>query len=169
MTTVSTHPMFDWNLTADGVVVLTMNDADNTANTVNDRFRNDFSAVLDRLEAERDTVTGVILTSGKSTFFAGADLSEFAGLGPDAIAQVAAMLDTLKVHLRRLETLGRPVVAALNGAALGGGYELALACHYRVAVDDPTALVGLPESKLGVLPVLAAPSGRSECSECRRH
>ncbi|WP_085109848.1 enoyl-CoA hydratase-related protein [Mycolicibacillus trivialis] len=152
MTTASNHPMFDWNRTADGVVVLTMNDVDNPANTVNDRFRHDFSTVLDRIEAERDTVAGVVLTSGKSTFFAGADLSEFAALGPDAIAEVAAMLDTLKVHLRRLETLGRPVVAALNGAALGGGYELALACHYRIVVDDPTALVGLPESKLGVLP-----------------
>lgn len=146
------HPMFDWNQDDDGVVVLTMNDVDSPANTVNSLFKQDFPTVLDRLEAEREAIRGVVLTSGKSTFFAGADLSEFASMGVEAIAGVTEMLDTLKANFRRLETLGRPVVAAINGAALGGGCELALACHRRIVIDAPGVLVGLPESALGVLP-----------------
>ncbi|NOP99420.1 enoyl-CoA hydratase-related protein [Mycolicibacterium fortuitum] len=144
--------MFDWREDDDGVVILTMNDVDSPANTVNSRFKRDFPTVLDRLEAERESIRGVVLTSGKSTFFAGADLSEFASMGVEAIAGVTTMLDTLKANFRRLEKLGRPVVAAINGAALGGGCELALACHHRVVIDAPGVLVGLPESTLGVLP-----------------
>lgn len=146
------HPMFSWQCDHDGVVVLIMDDADSAANTVNSRFQKDFPVVLDRLEAQRESISGVVLTSAKSTFFAGADLSQFATMGPDAIAGAAQMLDTLKANLRRLELLGRPVVAAINGAALGGGCELSLACHHRIVVDDPGALVGLPEATLGVLP-----------------
>src|SRR3546814_16529519 len=63
-----------------------------------------------------------------------------------------ALSEDFKVFLRKLETCGRPVVAALNGTALGGGLELALGCHYRVAIDNPKAQFGLPESKLGLLP-----------------
>ncbi|MFE2995729.1 enoyl-CoA hydratase-related protein [Nocardia sp. NPDC059246] len=145
------HPMFDWQHHSDGVVVLTMNDPDHRTNTANERFVREFPAVLARLEAERDSITGVVLTSGKKTFFAGADLTSFVTAGPDQIPAVESMLNELKTNLRRLETFGRPVVAAINGAALGGGYEIALACHYRVVVDDPNALVGLPESTLGLL------------------
>ncbi|PQP20026.1 enoyl-CoA hydratase-related protein [Rhodococcus opacus] len=146
-----THPMFGWQIDSDGIVVLTMNDPDNSANTANDRFNNEFPAVLDHLEATRDSISGVVLTSSKKTFFAGADLTSFITAGPADVPDVEAMLNHLKVNLRRLETLGRPVVAAINGAALGGGYEIALACHHRVIVNSPNAVVGLPESGLGVL------------------
>lgn len=148
----ATHSMFYWKRDQDGVIVLTMDDVDSAANTVNSRFQQDFPSVLDRLEAQRESISGVVLTSAKSTFFAGADLSQFATMGTDAIVGAAKMLDTLKANLRRLEMLGRPVVAAINGAALGGGCELSLACHRRIVVDHPGALVGLPEARLGVLP-----------------
>ncbi|ROO87858.1 3-hydroxyacyl-CoA dehydrogenase/enoyl-CoA hydratase/3-hydroxybutyryl-CoA epimerase [Actinocorallia herbida] len=148
----SQHPMFDWHRDPDGVVVLTMNDPDHSTNTANHRFTNEFPAVLDRLEAERDSITGVVLTSAKKTFFAGADLTSFVAAGPGDVPAVEAMLNKLKADLRRLETFGRPVVAAINGTALGGGLEIALACHHRIAVDDPGVLVGLPESTLGLLP-----------------
>ena len=96
-------------------------------------------AALDRLEAERDDITGVIITSAKKTFFAGGDLDALGSRRPepaDAEA-VRARRRTIKAQLRRLETLGRPVVAAINGSALGGGLEIALACHHRIVARRP--------------------------------
>jgi len=145
------HPMFGWQHDSDGVVIITMDDPDNSANTANERFTDEFPVVLDHLEAMRDSIAGVVLTSSKKTFFAGADLTTFVTAGPEEIPGVEAMLNRLKENLRRLETLGRPVVAAINGAALGGGYEISLACHLRVVVNSPGAVVGLPESTLGLL------------------
>lgn len=145
------HPMFEWEHDSDGIVTLTMNDPDQSANTATERFNKELPAVLDHLEAERDSISGVVLTSGKKTFFAGADLTSFVTAGPAEIPGVEAMLNRLKANLRRLETFGKPVVAAINGAALGGGYEIALACHHRIAVNIPDAVVGLPESTLGLL------------------
>ncbi|MEP7180416.1 MAG: 3-hydroxyacyl-CoA dehydrogenase NAD-binding domain-containing protein, partial [Pseudonocardiales bacterium] len=97
-------------------------------------------------------ITGVIVTSAKSTFFAGGDLRELGMVTDATAADFSTEITALKAALRRLETLGKPVVAALNGAALGGGLEIALACHRRIALDNPKSQFGLPEVTLGLLP-----------------
>ncbi|WP_243745041.1 enoyl-CoA hydratase-related protein [Streptomyces hainanensis] len=107
---------------------------------------------VDRLERERDEVAGVVVTSAKRTFLVGADLRELRAVTRERAADFLAANLAVKRTLRRLETLGRPVVAALNGSALGGGYELALACHHRIALDTPESRIGLPEVTLGLLP-----------------
>ncbi|MGK5631604.1 3-hydroxyacyl-CoA dehydrogenase NAD-binding domain-containing protein [Streptomyces sp. URMC 123] len=141
-----------WERDDDGVVTLVLDDPRQSANTMNAAFIASLEAAVDRLEAERDTVRGVIVTSAKKSFFAGGDLRDLSAVGP---ADARRAFDTgmaVKRSLRRLETLGKPVVAAINGAALGGGYEIALACHHRVALDAPGSRIGLPEVTLGLLP-----------------
>jgi 3-hydroxyacyl-CoA dehydrogenase/enoyl-CoA hydratase/3-hydroxybutyryl-CoA epimerase len=93
-----------------------------------------------------------VITSAKKTFFAGGDLNDLRRAGRDQAAELAVMIREGKQRLRRLETLGVPVCAAINGAALGGGLEICLACHHRVAVDDPKVQMGFPEVQLGLLP-----------------
>ncbi|GAB2678749.1 3-hydroxyacyl-CoA dehydrogenase NAD-binding domain-containing protein [Thalassiella azotivora] len=137
---------------ADGVVVLTLDDPRSSANTMNEAYRRSMGAAVDRLEAERDDVRGVVVTSAKSTFFAGGDLHLLQSVQPEQAGEFFARIEEVKAQLRRLERLGRPVVAALNGTALGGGLEIALACHRRVAVDDPSLRLGVPEVTLGLLP-----------------
>jgi 3-hydroxyacyl-CoA dehydrogenase/enoyl-CoA hydratase/3-hydroxybutyryl-CoA epimerase len=143
-----------WDRGSDGVVTLTLDDPGRSANTINDRYIAAMGATLDRLEAERDSITGVIITSAKKTFFAGADLNNVRDVTPETARDFAAYIALVKGQLRRLEKLGRPVVAAINGAALGGGLELALACHHRIALDNPTSKIGFPEVTLGILPGL---------------
>ena len=137
---------------ADGVVVLTLDDPNQSANTMNDLFRRSMAEAVDRLHAEKDNVTGVVVTSAKKTFFAGGDLKDMMKAGPDDAEQIFTQVEHTKASLRRLELLGKPVVAAINGAALGGGLEIALACHHRVVVDDDSVKLGLPEVTLGLLP-----------------
>jgi 3-hydroxyacyl-CoA dehydrogenase/enoyl-CoA hydratase/3-hydroxybutyryl-CoA epimerase len=141
-----------WERDADGVVVLTMDDPNQGANTMNQAYLESMAATVDRLEAEKDDIAGVVLTSGKSTFFAGGDLNDLRAAGPQDAEQVAELVRTIKAQLRRLEQLGKPVVAAINGAALGGGLEIALATHHRIAVDSPKVQLGFPEVQLGLLP-----------------
>jgi 3-hydroxyacyl-CoA dehydrogenase/enoyl-CoA hydratase/3-hydroxybutyryl-CoA epimerase len=119
---------------------------------MNAAYRASMAATIERLEAEKDAITGVVITSGKQTFFAGADLNELLAATKEHADEVAAAVRELKAQLRRLETLGRPVVAAINGTALGGGLEICLACHHRIVVDDPQVRLGLPEVTLGLLP-----------------
>ncbi|ASU77756.1 3-hydroxyacyl-CoA dehydrogenase [Actinopolyspora erythraea] len=137
---------------ADGVVVLTLDDPEQQANTMNERYLRSMEQIVQRLEDERENISGVVLTSAKSTFFAGGDLRELIKARPENVARAAESSTTAKRQLRRLETLGVPVVAALNGTALGGGLEIALACHHRVALDSPKARFGFPEVSLGLLP-----------------
>src|SRR3954452_4226965 len=141
-----------WDQDADGVVVLTLDDPGQSANTMNDAYRSSMGAVVDRLEAEKDDIAGVVITSAKKTFFAGGDLNDLRRARKEDAAEVAEMVRTLKAQLRRLETLGKPVVAAINGAALGGGLEICLAAHHRIAVDDSKVVLGFPEVQLGLLP-----------------
>ncbi|MEO7260349.1 MAG: 3-hydroxyacyl-CoA dehydrogenase NAD-binding domain-containing protein [Jatrophihabitantaceae bacterium] len=144
--------MITWDLDADGIVTLTMDDPEQRANTMNAAFQDSLGQVLDRLYAEQAAISGVILTSAKKTFFAGGDLRLLSQVTDDTAAEFFAAAQKVKADLRRLETYPRPVVAALNGTALGGGLEIALACHHRVALDRPDSQYGLPEVTLGLMP-----------------
>lgn len=137
------------NKEVNGVAVLTMDLPNRSANVLNEEFFHALSEALDTIEAD-ETITGVILISGKRLWVAGADIDTT--FTSDDPAHYFALAEGLKAHLRRLETLGRPVVAALNGTALGGGLELALACHYRIALDNERIQFGFPEVGLGLLP-----------------
>ncbi|WP_185994143.1 3-hydroxyacyl-CoA dehydrogenase NAD-binding domain-containing protein [Streptomyces benahoarensis] len=141
-----------WEQDETGVVTLVLDDPGQSANTMNDAFKTSLTAVADRLEAAQDTVRGIIVTSAKKTFFAGGDLRELIAVTPEGAQRAFEEGMGIKRDLRRIETLGKPVVAALNGAALGGGYEIALACHHRIALDTPGTKIGLPEVTLGLLP-----------------
>jgi 3-hydroxyacyl-CoA dehydrogenase/enoyl-CoA hydratase/3-hydroxybutyryl-CoA epimerase len=141
-----------WEKGEDGIVVLTLDDPSQSANTMNAAYAESMAATLDRLETEKDEITGVVITSAKNTFFAGGDLNDLKLATPENAPELAEMVRAGKAQLRRLETLGKPVVAAINGAALGGGLEIALATHHRIAVDDPKVQMGFPEVQLGLLP-----------------
>ncbi|MDT6987186.1 3-hydroxyacyl-CoA dehydrogenase NAD-binding domain-containing protein [Streptomyces lusitanus] len=141
-----------WEQDDTGVVTLVLDDPNQSANTVNKAFRDSLAATVDRLEAEQDSIRGVVVTSAKKTFFAGGDLRDLIRVTPDTAQELFDGGMAFKRRLRRLETLGKPVVAALNGAALGGGYEIALACHHRIALDAPGSKIGCPEVTLGLLP-----------------
>lgn len=141
-----------WEQDETGVVTLVLDDPDQSANTMNQAFKDSIAAVADRAEAEKDSIRGIIYTSAKKTFFAGGDLKDMIKVGPENAQDAFDAGNAIKASLRRIETLGKPVVAAINGAALGGGYEIALACHHRVALDAPGSRIGLPEVTLGLLP-----------------
>jgi 3-hydroxyacyl-CoA dehydrogenase/enoyl-CoA hydratase/3-hydroxybutyryl-CoA epimerase len=141
-----------WEQDRTGLVTLVIDDPNQSVNTMNQAFRESLAAVTDRLEAEKDTIRGVIITSAKKTFFAGGDLRDLIRVTPETAQELFDGGMAVKRNLRRIETLGKPVVAALNGAALGGGYEIALACHHRVALDAPGSKIGCPEVTLGLLP-----------------
>ncbi|RQO55215.1 3-hydroxyacyl-CoA dehydrogenase NAD-binding domain-containing protein [Pseudomonas sp. KBW05] len=136
----------------DQIVVLTLDMPGQSANTMNGVYREAMAATVERLEAEKDALAGVVITSAKKTFFAGGDLNELIKVDKAHAKDFYDGVRVLKAQLRRLETLGKPVVAAINGAALGGGWEICLACHYRVALDDKSVQLGLPEVTLGLLP-----------------
>ena len=144
--------MIAWETDADGIVTLTMDDPDQGANTMNEAFQTSFEQTVQRLLAEKDNITGVVLTSGKKTFFAGGDLTLLSKATPADAQALTEQLQGFKALTRQLEKLGKPVVAAINGAALGGGLEIALSCHHRVALDVRGSEIGLPEVTLGLLP-----------------
>ncbi|SDV01043.1 3-hydroxyacyl-CoA dehydrogenase NAD-binding domain-containing protein [Pseudomonas mucidolens] len=136
----------------DQIVVLTLDMPGQSANTMNAVYRDAMAATIARLEAENDSIAGVIITSAKKTFFAGGDLNELISVDKPHAKAFYDMVLGLKAQLRSLETLGKPVVAAINGAALGGGWEICLACQHRVALDHASVQIGLPEVTLGLLP-----------------
>jgi len=136
---------------ADGIVTLTLDDPTASANTMNELYIESMATAVDRLYAEAESVTGVVVTSAKKTFFAGANLNEMVKATPADAQSVFELAERVKAGLRRLETYPKPVVAAVNGAALGGGLEIALACNHRIAADGGYDL-GLPEASLGLLP-----------------
>jgi 3-hydroxyacyl-CoA dehydrogenase / enoyl-CoA hydratase / 3-hydroxybutyryl-CoA epimerase len=141
-----------WEDAGDGVVNLVLDDPNQSANTMNADFGASMKKTVERLEAEKDSITGVVITSAKKTFFAGGDLNDLKKVTPETADEFSGWVRENKSHLRRLETLGKPVVACINGAALGGGLEIALACHRRIVVDDPKIQLGQPEVQLGLLP-----------------
>ncbi|WP_028852304.1 3-hydroxyacyl-CoA dehydrogenase NAD-binding domain-containing protein [Thermocrispum municipale] len=142
-----------WESDADGIVVLTLDDPNQSANTMNSDYLQSLKATVDRLEAEKDQITGVVITSAKKTFFAGGDLNDLIKIRPeDAERLTRESKEIIKAPMRKLETFGKPVVAAINGAALGGGLELALCAHHRIAANVKGVQIGFPEVTLGLLP-----------------
>jgi 3-hydroxyacyl-CoA dehydrogenase/enoyl-CoA hydratase/3-hydroxybutyryl-CoA epimerase len=141
---------------ADGIVTLTLDDPSSSANTMNELYISSMKAAVDRLYDEvaqdEQSVTGVVVASAKKTFFAGGNLKSMVQATKDDAASVFELAENVKAGLRRLEKFPRPVVAAINGAALGGGFEIALATNHRIVVDDSSVKLGLPESSLGLLP-----------------
>lgn len=136
----------------DGVAVLTLDNVDNSMNVVSDDWLAEMSAVIAQVRDDA-AIVGLIVTSGKTAFMAGADLKALVrGFATMSRADAYGFSQRATAMHRALETMGKPVVAALNGLCLGGGFELALACHGRVLVDDPKAVVGLPEVNVGLLP-----------------
>ena len=141
-----------WDKDADGIVTLTLDDPTGSANVMNEHYAESMHRAVERLVAEKDSITGVVITSAKKTFFAGGDLKGMIQAQPEDAGEFFSTVEGIKKDLRTLETFGKPVVAAINGAALGGGLEIALACHHRVAADVKGLVVGFPEVTLGLLP-----------------
>src|SRR5688572_28415031 len=141
-----------WDKDADGIVTLTLDDPTGSANVINEHYKESMHNAVERLVAEKDSIDGVVITSTKKTFFAGGDLKSMINAGPENAGEIFAEVEGIKRDLRTLETLGKPVVAAINGAALGGGLEITLACHHRIAADVKGLVLGFPEVTLGLLP-----------------
>ena len=140
---------FDYQKDEQNIVTVTMDMPGRSANVINDEFSKAMITTVDKLEQE-DSLAGVIITSAKKTFLAGGDLEMlFQQENPEATFK---LVEKGKAITRKLETLGKPLVAAINGTALGGGLELALCCHYRIVIDNPKIIIGFPEVTLGLLP-----------------
>ena len=135
----------------DGIVILTLDSPNQSANTMNADFRVALENIVSKLKSET-SITGIIFRSAKKTFFAGGDLDELIQARLEDATPFFEMIQKMKAEFRYIETLGVPVVAALNGTALGGGWEIALGCHARIALNDPKTKFGLPEVTLGLLP-----------------
>ena len=144
---------FKIDVDADGIALVTFDVPGRSMNTITTKVMADLVELVERLKTDA-AIKGAVLTSGKTTgFCAGADLTELsASAGAGSPAQAFEVLYGLNKSLRGLETCGKPVAIALNGLALGGGFEMALACHYRVAADDSKIQLGLPEGKVGLIP-----------------
>ncbi|KZC40059.1 MULTISPECIES: 3-hydroxyacyl-CoA dehydrogenase NAD-binding domain-containing protein [Rhodanobacter] len=134
---------------ADGIGLVTFDQPGRAMNVLNPELVAPFAAIVERLEKE-EAIKGLVLTSGKSTFIVGADIDQLTAIS--TAEEAFSLCEDLKALLRRIEKCGKPVVAALNGTALGGGLEVALACHARFALDEAALKLGLPEVKLGLLP-----------------
>ena len=141
-----------YELGSDQILTLTIDMPGQSANTMNAAFRDALSETAAKVKEDLDNIRGIIIASAKKTFFAGGDLKELHKVTREDAGTFEDMVNGLKSHMRFLETTGKPVVAAINGSALGGGLEIALACHYRVAINDDSIQLGLPEVTLGLLP-----------------
>jgi 3-hydroxyacyl-CoA dehydrogenase / enoyl-CoA hydratase / 3-hydroxybutyryl-CoA epimerase len=136
----------------DGIATITFDEPGSPVNTMCDQWHRDLTEVTAQVVKDKDAIRGIVLASNKTTFFAGADLKGTMRLKPSDGPRLFEEIQQIKKNFRTLETLGRPVASCLNGAALGGGWEVALVGHYRVAVDDPKIQFGLPEITLGLIP-----------------
>jgi 3-hydroxyacyl-CoA dehydrogenase/enoyl-CoA hydratase/3-hydroxybutyryl-CoA epimerase len=133
-----------------GIVTVTM-DMTGPVNAMNAEYHQAMSETIAKLEAEQG-LTGVVFASAKKVFFAGGDLNDLVKADPEQAEEFFNATEEMKAGLRRIEKLPVPVVAAINGAALGGGYELCLACNHRIAFDHKSVQIGLPECSLGLFP-----------------
>jgi 3-hydroxyacyl-CoA dehydrogenase/enoyl-CoA hydratase/3-hydroxybutyryl-CoA epimerase len=147
---------FKWDQDADGIVTLTWDTPGKPVNLLSMAAVADLAKAAETIASDA-TIKGAVITSAKDgNFCAGADLEEMqavaASAGPDMASRVFKEMMNLHTAFRKLETCKKPVVAAINGTALGGGLEIALACHYRIATDDPKARFGFPEAQIGLIP-----------------
>lgn len=132
------------------IVHLIFDKQNSPVNLMDQGFFEDLAGTVTQLE--EDEFSGVVLRSNKSTFFAGGDIDMLYKTNDDNAQGVFDFLEKMKADLRKIETLGKPVVACINGAALGGGWELALIAHHRIAINHPSVTLGLPEVNWGLLP-----------------
>ncbi|MGQ3041277.1 MAG: 3-hydroxyacyl-CoA dehydrogenase NAD-binding domain-containing protein [Brevundimonas sp.] len=145
---------FKIDVDADGIALITFDVPGRSMNTLTGSVMDEIPQWVERIKSD-DAIKGAVLTSGKSSgFCAGADLGDIAGgmIGGTSLQDAFDAGWKMNGALRALETCGKPVAAAINGLALGGGLELALACHYRVVGDSPKIQLGLPEIKVGLFP-----------------
>ena len=158
-----TYTNFTLDIDGDGIALVTWNEPGRTMNVIDVTVIEELSAIVEELATD-GAIKGVVITSGKDTFCAGADLTmlealsrTFAELAASQGAEAAnaRLFDEsrkLSLLYRRIETCGKPWVAAINGTAVGGGFELTLACHHRIAADNGRTRLGLPEIKIGLFP-----------------
>ncbi|MFO0204207.1 MAG: enoyl-CoA hydratase-related protein, partial [Alphaproteobacteria bacterium] len=153
---------FKIDVDSDGIALITFDVPGRSMNTITGSVMRDLITLVETLKTDAK-INGAVITSGKTTgFCAGADLGELNQRGSakqeepksedERLKKQFEQSFTLNRSLRAIETCGKPVAVALEGLALGGGLEIALACHYRVAADNPKTKFGLPESKVGLLP-----------------
>jgi len=140
---------FTFDIDANGIGLVTIDMPGRAMNVLNPTLIEPFAGLVQQLETD-EQLKGLVITSGKPTFIVGADIDQLTQI--TTADEAFKLCEDLKGLLRRMEKSGKPVVAAINGTALGGGLELALACHARIVLDDPKAKLGLPEVKLGLLP-----------------
>ena len=141
-----------YEVDADGIATLTFDAPHSAVNTMTAQWQDDLTEAVDHLVRDQPQIKGVLLVSAKSTFFAGAQLDSLLKLTAEDAAPGFARIEAMKKNFRRIETLGRPVAALLGGAALGGGWEVALAAHARFALADERVRFGTPEVSLGLIP-----------------
>ncbi|MET0380069.1 MAG: enoyl-CoA hydratase-related protein, partial [Spongiibacteraceae bacterium] len=142
-----------YTLGDDGIAVVVIDVPNSNANVVSNDMAEDTKALIAQIKTD-EKVRGVVITSAKKDFMAGGDLKAMVeDFNRDISAEEAYEIATsFSPLVRQLETCGKPIVAAINGPAMGGGLELALGCHYRVMSNDPKAILGLPEVTLGLMP-----------------
>jgi 3-hydroxyacyl-CoA dehydrogenase/enoyl-CoA hydratase/3-hydroxybutyryl-CoA epimerase len=158
-----TYQNFKFDVDADGIALITWDMPQRSMNVIDQKVTEEITQIVDKVASDAG-IKGAVITSGKDTFCAGADLAMLETLGGTfgklvkekgeeaATAYLFEESRRLSLILRKLETCGKPWVAAINGTALGGGFEITLACHHRVAADNPKTRVGLPEVKVGLFP-----------------
>jgi len=137
---------------AEGILTLTFDAPGAPVNTMSEAWQRDFGDAVTQIVAQKDSIKGVILASAKKTFFAGAELKDVLKYTVADAPRCFEFAQRIKSQLRAFDKLGKPVVALINGAALGGGFEITLAAHHRIVLDDAKLRVGLPEVTLGLLP-----------------
>jgi 3-hydroxyacyl-CoA dehydrogenase/enoyl-CoA hydratase/3-hydroxybutyryl-CoA epimerase len=148
---------FKWDLDQDGIVTLSWDTPGKSVNVLSLAAIAELGQVADGIKGDA-AIKGLVIASAKAGgFSAGADLDEMSafarqGGGPEAAKAAFDTMMNLHRTFRKIETCGKPVVAAINGTALGGGLELALACHCRIVADDPRIRIGLPEAQVGLIP-----------------
>lgn len=138
----------------DGIRTITLDLKASAMNTLGPALTTPLEAAL-RAAMGDQRITGIVLTSAKDSFVAGGDLKQIGagyGLSDKKMAEKVELFGYLSKMLRWMETAGKPVACAINGLALGGGLEIAMACHFRVVADDPALILGLPESIVGLMP-----------------